>query len=566
MLRISANAFVLVGLLLSLALAISLNLVNPTPRALAAGCPYVGTPPAAPRSWPMFHRDALHTGALTETAGNIVSHLGPTVRWKYKVFDVGPSPTLTDLDGYRWASSFPLGDLDGDGKLDVLVTAPNGPDGFANRIIALKDTPNEAAPVRAMWTFTYSMNPSGGLDMYSPALADANGDGLLDVIATTSDGHLLVLRGCDGTPLWDPPYEMNHIVESGPMLADLFGDGKKEIIVTTAGSPSANCGSGLVYTGGPDCGALYVFALTDTVGVTNHLIFSQSFTSKMDSAVPAIADVDPEHGTKRKVMFIGTWGGVLMAAWRSSSGTLYTETLNLSTLVSPAITLTTPVIRSSPLVWDFGEGPEVIFGWMPDHNAGGEARISAVKVRANMLDNSLVFTPTWTINRQAWKSSPALLPVSQPPLVVDGWGAGVPSNPPLGQGSVTSCGSDSSPLTGGLIALRVTGADDQRVAWEKIFGPSEGYRNFAAVADLNGDGRQDVIVANQCFGKIHSFDGLDGTEQWSFQLGPYLFASPTIGDLQGDGKLEIIESSLDGYVWALGGGSRSFVPLIFRGE
>jgi outer membrane protein assembly factor BamB len=216
------------------------------------------------------------------------------------------------------------------------------------------------------------------------------------------------------------------------------------------------------------------------------------------------------------------------------------------------------------LVWDFGEGQTAVIGWMPNHEAGGEARISAVKLRANMLDDSLVFTPTWTISRQAWKSFPTLLPVANPPLVVDGWGAGVPSNPPSGQGNPTDCGTLQSPLTGGVLAMRVTGPDAQRILWENDFNHLEGYRNFAAVADFDGDGRFEVIVANQCFGKLHAFDGMTGREEWSYQLGPYLLASPTVGDLAGDGKLEIVESSLDGYVWVLGGGTKTFLPFLLR--
>lgn len=522
-----------------------------------------------PKPWLQFHRDEMHTGAVTETAGNISTNTGPLVRWKYKVFDA--TDPLLPVGKTRWASSFPLGDLLGDGKLEVVVTTPNitSTDYFSNRIIALQDTPNGPSPVRALWTYTDTIPGSKGFDMYSPALADADGDGRLDVIAVRSDGHLFVLRGCDGTPLWDPPYEMNHIVESGPVIADLFGDGKKEIIVTTAQrSDLNNCIDGstplFLINPGNDCGALFVFALTETVGITNHLIYSQTFPWKMDSAVPAVADVDLDHGTKRKVMFIGTWGGYLVGAWRDPGGAIYTHTLDLRPL-EPVITTTiTPTIRSAPLVWDFGEGPEVVFSWMPDHSAGGLARISAAKVRANMLDNTLVFTPTWTIQRDAWKSFPTLLPATNPPMVVIGWGTGVEDTPGTNQGSADSCGP---PLTGGLVALRVTGNDAQRIAWEKYFTntlPYEGYRNFAAVADFNGDGRSDVVVANQCFGKLHAFDGLDGAEQWNFQLGPYLLSSPTVGDLAGDGGLEIIEGSLDGYVWALTGGTRAYLPFITR--
>lgn len=48
-------------------------------------------------------------------------------------------------------------------------------------------------------------------------------------------------------------------------------------------------------------------------------------------------------------------------------------------------------------------------------------------------------------------------------------------------------------------------------------------------------------------------DGATGREEWGIQVGPRLIASPSVGDLDGDGALEIVIASYDGKVYALGG-------------
>ena len=101
----------------------------------------------APPAWPMFYRTERHTDNA-DGVGDVLPG-GPLVRWKYRVYDANAVNAAT----VRWFSAAVLGDLDGDGTQEVIVTSPNVPT-EEDRVIALKDVPGESPAVRAMWTYT----------------------------------------------------------------------------------------------------------------------------------------------------------------------------------------------------------------------------------------------------------------------------------------------------------------------------------------------------------------------------------------------------------------------------
>jgi hypothetical protein len=186
-------------------------------------------------------------------------------------------------------------------------------------------------------------------------------------------------------------------------------------------------------------------------------------------------------------------------------------------------------------------------------------RISAIRLEADMVNGTEVtFTPLWTKEYDAWKSSVTLLPVSSPPGIVAGYGL---APPPGGQsGPVGACYPDE--LFGGVIALDHTGA----FAWEDSFGDQAGnIRASAAVADVDGDGQLEVIMPVGCFGQLRVYDGLSGDLEWSLPLGPRAQNSPSVGDVDGDGLLEIVVGSYDGAVWVLDGGQHAYLPAVSAG-
>jgi len=120
-------------------------------------------------------------------------------------------------------SSPALGDLDGDGKLEVIV----GSDDW--HVYAWH---HDGTPV-AGWPQTV-----GGEVPSSPVLGDIDGDGNLEVVAGCSDGKVYAWHRHGGIVTgW--PKNVGSPVFGAPALGDLFGDGDLEVV--------AGCWNGQIY-------------------------------------------------------------------------------------------------------------------------------------------------------------------------------------------------------------------------------------------------------------------------------------------------------------------------------
>ena len=135
-----------------------------------------------------------------------------------------------------------LGDLDGDGDLDLLGGASNGTirlyinTGTASEpafVTQGRGTPGEAD---AEFQASIGLPDTVGGDS-APAFADLDGDGDLDVVVGTAEGELKMFENV-GTPT-APRFQEAAPVPAGrrrtaPALADLDGDGRPEIVAGTA--------------------------------------------------------------------------------------------------------------------------------------------------------------------------------------------------------------------------------------------------------------------------------------------------------------------------------------------
>lgn len=209
---------------------------------------------------------------------------GPPVDWRGGMVRAvsGTGQSLWEFRTNDIVRSSPaIGDLDGDGKLEVVVGGGDfwhGSDG--NAVFAL-----DAATGALKWR-----RDLDGITNASPALADLDGDGDLDVAMGTfnsvarglSGGSVYALDGRDGRDLSGFPQASGGGVVLGSIVTvDVDGDGAQDLLVPT--------GAYIAAFNGRNGTRLFNLAEGDSVGFQNS---------------PAVADVDADG--RLDIVAVGT--------------------------------------------------------------------------------------------------------------------------------------------------------------------------------------------------------------------------------------------------------------------
>ncbi|MHB8671526.1 MAG: cell wall-binding repeat-containing protein, partial [Acidimicrobiales bacterium] len=176
-----------------------------------------------------------------------------------------------------------LADLHNDGKLDIIVNTTAG------RIVAIDGAGHILFDQHDLATTKTGF-------FSTPTVADLDGDGTPEIIASSFDHHLHVWR-LDGTELPGFPLLLFDTLFSSPVVADINGDGRPEIIVggDCAGVQGQPCFDGVNFRnhGG------YVWAIEPDASVLwRHFIPGQVVWSS-----PAVADL---FGDGRQEVLVGT--------------------------------------------------------------------------------------------------------------------------------------------------------------------------------------------------------------------------------------------------------------------
>ncbi len=145
-----------------------------------------------------------------------------------------------------------------------------------------------------------------GVTADSPALADVQGNGQLDVVEGTQSGTIYVLNGTNGNVVWDQP-TTGQVIGS-PVTADLSGRGYQDVIVpTTDGIDIFDGQSGTqVATLGTDYGFQSSPLVTDDpdghIGITGAGYYGSS-----DTGVITHWEIDDTGGSGASVYEPGAW-------------------------------------------------------------------------------------------------------------------------------------------------------------------------------------------------------------------------------------------------------------------
>jgi PKD repeat protein len=381
-------------------------------------------------------------------AAFIAANTPPALCVQLQPGDPGWPQTVGD-----WAWSSPaLGDLDGDGDLEVVAGS------YDRKVHAWH---HDGAPV---WAEPLS---TGGQVESSPALGDLDGDGDLEIVVGSHDGKVYAWHH-DGTPVWSPPPSTGGWIDGSPALGDLDGDGNLEVVVGSwdmkvyawhhDGTPvwSQPLDTGGLVVSSPALGDLdadgdleVVVGSYDTKVYAWHhdgtpLWAEPRSTGGVIESSPALGDLD---GDGMLEIVVGSYDGKVYA-WRCDGTALWTEPL-----------ATTDLIRSSPALGDLD-------------------RDGDLEVVVASYDNSLY----------AWHHDGT--PVWAEPLST---GDHIESSPALGD------------LDGDGYLEIVIGSDDTRVyAWDHTGAPvwaeplttAGRIQSSPALGDLDGDGDLEVVVGS----------------------------------------------------------------------
>jgi large repetitive protein len=290
---------------------------------------------------------------------------------------------VTYGSGGDYAFSVAVADINGDGKLDVLVANSCG-----NTACSL------AGPLGVLLgngdgTFQPVIPYSSGAYLGRIALADVNGDGKLDVVTTSGTVDVMVLLG-NGDGTFQAPvfiYGTGGFGANGLAVADVNGDGRPDVMVTNTcyNYANQNCPHGSVGvllndTGPHSPTTTSLVSNVNPAAVNQQVIYTATVTNQ--SGGPLTGTVAFKHNTSTttvksvggqavyKVTYSGSGTHLITATYSGDADNATSTSATLTEyvgLVPTKTTLTTsgspsfigqPVTFTATVSWTYGTVPD----------------------------------------------------------------------------------------------------------------------------------------------------------------------------------------------------------------
>jgi len=455
--------------------------------------------------------------------------------------DAGRADASQEID-----ATCAVGDVDGDGQLDIVAATMEGEvhalkldgtelPGFPvtlDEATLPKEVPNDIGVMQqaGVWTPRAAQAlPDGGavrqlqqMDevergfFASPVLADLDGDGTLDIVQAGLDGYLhawngkgqampgfpVQVRDARGGTDGDGDLTIRGRLIGTPAVGDVNGDGRPEILT----------GSNEVYE-------------NKTVG--------RAYLIKPTGAP------DPAH-----------WSAAYLPGWPIALPGLYLDLL-------PYVGRGNP---DSPLMADLdGDGVPELF----THPVATSAEVFDVAGTELLSTAQTISDPSSTATSRQGVDVIAVNMGAVADLDGDGQLDYVDGTVPIlatERGAAGAIRHDyDHQVTAWGVGRALASARAHEVhgvvtapmlrAFPQVTTDYQFVSNYA-VADVNGDGNPEVISGNGGF-EVTAFDK-DGKQPagWPKLTGGWNMATPAVGDLDGDGYLDVVTLSRNGYLWA----------------
>ena len=365
-------------------------------------------------------------------------------------------PVSTGHDVY---SSPALYDIDGDGRLEVSISAKDG------KVYLLRYNGGHVAG----WPIS-----TGLASVSSPALGDVDGDGSVEIVAGA--GETMYVWHDDGTPVRGWPVRTGGSILASPALGDIDGDGRMEVVVGSR--------DGKVYAYNSDGSSVDGWPVT-----TYGYIHSSAALGDIDGDSRLETVVGSEDGS----MYVFNGDGTMADGWPVYVGS---------------------ALYSSPALGDIdGDSDMEIVA------ADESGQVHIWRYNGDQVKG-------WPVDlRERIVSSPALGDV-------DGDQNSLEVIISTRHGSIYILKNDGTTMDGWPVSV------------------IDVVTSSPALGDIDGDGNVEVVVATSTgqhyIGLVYAFRNTGeklGTLWPVYTEGNMCHSSPALGDLDGDGDVELVVGS-----------------------